>query len=412
MAEIVPMLALSPTMEEAVIVKWHKSEGEAVGSGDILCEVETDKAVMEYEAAADGVLLKILLDEGDTCGVGDPIAIVGSEGEDVSDLIAQTEARRLAEPSAPAEVAPPGTPAPTPPTEIPPPSTGRAKASPVAAKLATQLGLDIRAIAGSGPNGRIIKRDVEAAMKAPVPPSLVAAAAPAAELVEQVVEVSPKRKMIADRMVESKFSAPHYYLTVTVAMDELMAARKRINEELGEKLSLNAFLMGFAARAVANHPQVNATWQGDTILRHDTVDVGLAVAQDDGLIAPVVRDCSRKSIREIDVELRALIAKAQSGSLSREDYAGATFTITNLGSYGIEQFTGVINLPGSAILAIGAIKPEPVVAGDGSIVVRSNMKMTLSCDHRVIDGAVGAAFLKDLKDLLALPVRPALVVQV
>jgi len=408
MAEIVPMLALSPTMEQAVIVKWRKAEGDAVASGEVLCEVETDKAVMEYEAGADGVLLKILLDEGDACGVGDPIAIIGDEGEDIRDLLSKAEAEEpgkapaieTAQVEAPAPQAAPVSPA------------DRVKASPVAAKLAAQLGLDLKSIAGSGPNGRIIKRDVEAATKAPAPPSLAAAAAPAAELVERVVPVSPKRKMIAERMSEAKFSAPHYYLTVTVAMDELMAARKRINAELDEKLSLNAFLIGFAARALAAHPQVNATWRNDTILQHGTVDVALAVARQDGLIAPVVRDCSRKSIRQIDAELRELIAKAQSGGLSRDDYAGATFTITNLGSYGIEQFTAVINPPASAILAVGEIRPEPAVADDGSIVVRFNMKMTLSCDHRVIDGAVGAAFLKALKDLLALPVRPALVVQV
>ncbi len=407
MAEIIPMPALSPTMEEATIVKWNKAVGDAVESGDILCEVETDKAVMEYEAAEDGTLLKILIDEGGTCGIGDAIAIVGAAGEDIAALIAKAESQTEAAPPPPS-AAPPATVAETPVARTRPPEpTGRVKASPLALKLAANAGLDVRNIAGSGPGGRVIKRDVEAAAAKPTAAPM-AEAAPAPELVEQVIPITPKRKMIAERLAESKFTAPHYYVTTTVAMDDLMAARRVVNETAAQKVSLNAFLIAFSAAAIARRPEINASWEGgETIRRHGRVDVGLAVAQQDGLVAPVVRDCSRKGLLAIDAELRAVIAKARAGTLTRADYQGATFTISNMGGLGVEQFTAVINPPGSAILAVGMIKPEPVVDEDGDIVIRSNMKMTLSCDHRVIDGAVAAAFMQELKNLLENPAPPA-----
>ncbi|MBD3305877.1 hypothetical protein GF339_05790 [candidate division KSB3 bacterium] len=229
------------------------------------------------------------------------------------------------------------------------------------------------------------------------------AAAP--PLADETLNVSQKRKIIAQRLVDSKFSAPHYYLKVRAQMDEVMQARKALNARLKEKVSLNAFLLKFAAEAIKKHPIINSTWKGETIIKHGSVDIGLAVAQPDGLITPVVRDCTQKGILTIDQELKALIQKAQNNRLDPSEYTGATFTISSLGSFGIEEFTAIINPPGSAILAIGEIWKEPVVDDHDQIVIHANMRMTLSCDHRVIDGAVGAAFLKDLKDTLEHPIR-------
>jgi pyruvate dehydrogenase E2 component (dihydrolipoamide acetyltransferase) len=356
------------------------------------------------------------LPEGSGAAIGDVIAIIGSAGEDISALLAETP---------PPEQQPkPDDRVEAPPPEQQPKPDGLIKASPLARKMAAQHDLDLKQLQGSGPEGRIIKADIEQAIAAAKP-----GPAPAAETPEQApaqapvkpseqapsvtsqigqdvaTPVSGKRRIIAQRLSESMFSAPHYYLQITVEMDGIMAARSSLNAKADTKVSVNTFLIKFVAEALKKHPVVHDTWAGATIIRHSQADIGLAVALSDGLITPVVRDCGNKGMLQIEQELKPLIDKARSGTLKPEAYTGATFTISNLGSYGIESFTAIINPPGSAILAVGAIKREPVVQPDDSIQIRSVMKLTLSCDHRVIDGAAGAAFLADLKNMLEEPVR-------
>jgi len=459
MAEQVLMLALSPTMEEGTIVSWHKKEGDSIAQSDIICEVETDKATMEYESVNEGTLLKILVPEGGQAKVGDPIAVVGESGEDISALVEaaeqKAESAAAAAAAAPAKAEPEekpaaaaGVPAMPKPEAAPEPSaaaaaepakaepakaaaqvsaagipaTGGLKASPLARKMAGEQGIDIRALRGSGPGGRIVKRDIEKALRqaasygpaaavevaGPAIAGIPAAAGPTGSGRDEKIPVSGKRKIIAQRLSESKYSAPHYYLRIEVDAGPMMAARGRINSRLpkdaGGKVSPNAFLIKFAAETLKKYPSVNASWQGDTILRFGKIDIALAVAQEDGLITPVVRDCGSKGIVQIDRELKVLIDKALTNKLAPEEYSGATFTISSLGTSGILEFTAIINPPGSAILAVGRIHKVPVVEDDGSIGVRSQMMLTLSCDHRVIDGAVGAAFLSDLKAMIEYPI--------
>lgn len=411
------MIALSPTMETGTLARWRKKEGDTVASGDVLCEVETDKATMDYESTAEGTLLKILLPEGGQAKVGDVIAIVGKPGEDISGIVAGLGAGPAAEHSAPlaaaaAQPAPALTPAPAPArASAAPPSSaraaapqGRIKSSPLARKVAAQKGVDLRSLIGSGPEGRIVMRDITELAASPAreqPGPQPAPLQPGAG--DVVVPISRMRKIIAKRLSESMYSAPHFYLTVAVGMDELLAARAKMNNRREKKLSVNAFLMAIAGRTLARHPQVNSTWNGDTFLRHAAADIGLAVALPEGLITPVVRDCGRKGIIAIDAELGDLVERARAGKLAPEEYAGATFSISNLGMAGIDEFTAIINPPGSAILAVGAVRKEVVVAENDAMVVRQRMRVTLSCDHRVIDGAVGAAFLKELADMLENP---------
>jgi len=436
MAEKVLMIALSPTMEEGTIVHWNKSEGEQVTSGELLCEVETDKATMEYESPAEGTILKILVPEGGGAKVAEPIAVVGEKGEDISDLLKEVEA---AEPSAAGAASPPAPPsAPSPPPEASVPtgpaepstggaapaaapaggaartSDGRIKASPLARRLAEEKGIDLAQVPGSGPGGRIVKRDIEGYQPRPaaVPTGPIGPAGPIGgpQLVEEQIPVTGKRKVIAQRLAESKFQAPHYYLKVTIGMDGLIDARKRLNAGLEDtKVSFNAFIMKFAAEALKRHPMVNSSWQGEHIQKFGRIDMGLAVAVPDGLITPVVRDCGNKGVLAIERDLKELIPKAQQGRLLPEEYKGATFTVTNLGSFGIEEFTAIINPPGSAILALGMTQRQPVVvrsaSGGDEIEVRSLMKATLSCDHRVVDGATGAAFLTGLKSMIENPIE-------
>jgi pyruvate dehydrogenase E2 component (dihydrolipoamide acetyltransferase) len=412
MAERVLMLALSPTMEKGAIVRWLKKEGDRVNSGDILCEVETDKATMEYESVQEGTLLKIVVPEGKEARVGELIAVIGKPGEDIQPVLGEAPPANAAEPVQPAAAVPPPA-APVAEAAKPPETpSGHVRTSPLARRLADEHGLDLRAIAGSGPGGRIVKRDIEQAVAAKSAAPMRAAGSEAPAPVRpggtdvQEIPVSQKRKIIAQRLAESMYSAPHFYLTVPVDMGRLLEARERLNAGRGaDKISLNAFLVKFSAEALKRHPMVNSSWAGETIRVHPSADIGLAVAQPDGLIAPVARDCGRKGIVEIDAELRALIERVKANRLTPEDYAGATFTISNLGSFGIEEFTAIINPPGSAILAVGEIRRQPVVGPGDALVIRPLMRMTLSCDHRVVDGAVGAAFLKDLKDMMEEPVR-------
>jgi pyruvate dehydrogenase E2 component (dihydrolipoamide acetyltransferase) len=424
MAEPVLMLALSPTMEEGTITRWHKKEGEAIAQGDLLCEVETDKAAMEYESVNQGTLLAILVPAGGRAAVGAPIAVVGKPGEDVGAFRARAQ-ESAAAPAASAAPAPTGPKGATPAVRadavsragaVSPPSSGlrRIKASPLARRLARERRLDLGRIAGSGPGGRVVKHDLAATRTLPsggVKPGLLpGAAAPKGEaaplLQDQRIPLSGKRKVIAQRLAESKFSAPHYYLKIDVDAGRFLEARERLNARLGEeaRISVNALLLKIAAEALKRHPIVNSGWRGDHILAYARADIGLAVAQEDGLITPVVRDCGAKGVLAIERELGELIARARVNRLKPEEYTGATFTITNLGSYGILSFTAIINPPGSAILAVGRIRRVPVAEEGDRLAVRPQMILTLSCDHRVVDGAVGAAFLKDLKALIEDPI--------
>ncbi len=405
MAEIVRMPLLSDTMTEGTIVKWHKKEGDAVKAGDILAEVETDKATMELESYWDGILLHIAAKEGDTVPVDGLIAIIGEAGEDISDILAQAEPKAAPSPETPAK-AEDGT-AP-PPTETPAPSSmettdddRRLKASPLARKIAREKGIDLRALRGSGPGGRIIKRDVEAARPAAAPTFLPPEGA--AEGYEDV-PLSSMRKAIARRLSESKFSAPHYYLSIEVAMDRVMAARAALKERLDVKVSVNDFIIKAAALALRKHPEVNSSWMGDQIRIFRHVHIGVAVAVPDGLVVPVVRHADRKPLGTIAAEVRELAAKAREKKISVEELEGATFSISNLGMFGIDHFTAIINPPNSAIMAVGRAKVMPVFNEElGDFEPALTMKVTLSCDHRVIDGAVGAAFLQTFKTLLEEP---------
>jgi pyruvate dehydrogenase E2 component (dihydrolipoamide acetyltransferase) len=426
MADYIQMLALSPTMETGTIQKWLVEENKKFSTGDILCEVETDKATMEYEAIEEGVLLKILVGVGGQAAVGDPIAIFGESGEDISELVAGFEKGgsggskpKTEESSTPQQVTEPE-PVVTEQADTPVQHTsgGRVKSSPLARKLAALNGVDISMVNGTGPGGRIVKRDIETFLAtggtvtqqaqgqvpgSSLPPAQVFAQAtlPPGDV---TIPVSQKRAIIAKRLGESKFSAPHYYIRVSIPMDGMMEARTRINTSLrDEKISVNAFLIKLCAEAIKRNPVINSTWKGDTILQNGSVDIGLAVAQDDGLITPVVRNCGNKGIRQIHAELQDLIARARANKLKPEEFTGATFTISSLGSFGVDEFTAIINPPGSAILAVGAINKVPVVRDDDSITIEKQMKVTLSCDHRVIDGAQGALFLKTLKDMFIDP---------
>jgi pyruvate dehydrogenase E2 component (dihydrolipoamide acetyltransferase) len=413
MPEKVLMIALSPTMETGTLARWRKKEGDRVASGDVLCEVETDKATMDYESSSEGTLLKILLPEGGQAKVGDVIAVIGKPGEEISGILAD----RGGPSPGPAAVKPKAPVAPAPTAPVPHGGSapagapaaaavpgGRIKSSPLARKLAAQRGVDLTAVRGSGPEGRIVKRDLES-----LPATSRTGPAPVQQALltpgpgDEVVPLSQMRKIIARRLSESMYSAPHFYLTVAVGMDELLAARASLNHGREKKLSVNAFLMALAGRALSRHPQVNSSWNGDSYLRHASADIGLAVAMPEGLITPVVRDCGRKGIAAIDTELVDLIARARAGKLAPVEYSGATFTISNLGMSGIDEFTAIINPPGAAILAVGAVRKEAVVEADDAIVVRQRMRITLSCDHRVIDGAVGALFLRELADMLENP---------
>ncbi len=427
------MEALSPTMEEGQVVKWLKAEGDAVTSGDVLAEIETDKATMELVARGDGVLRAIVLDEGGTAPVGAVIGVIADEGEDISALLpADSESAPPAAAEAPAaapeppagDPAPAAQPAPEPEAEPAPvaiaapaaPANGRIRASPVARRLAAEAQVDLSALTGSGPSGRIVKRDVEAwisgggmpAAPATAPsPTPAVPTAPAASGPEfEDVPLSQMRKTIARRLVESIGPVPHFFLTVEVDMTRTMAARRRINERLadqGRKVSLNDMIIRAVAAALVQHPAVNAHWMGDRIRRFNRAHVGVAVAVDDGLITPVIRDAHAKGIATIAEEIREMAGRAREKRLKPEEYTGATFSISNLGMFGIHEFTAVINPPEAAILAVGGIQETPVVQ-DGELTTRPMMRMTMSCDHRSIDGATGSRFLQTLKTMLEDPV--------
>ncbi len=404
------MEALSPTMEEGQVVRWLKSEGEEVSSGDILAEIETDKATMELVARGDGLLRTILLGEGGTAAVGTVIGVIAGAEEDIAGLIPADGAGSTA-PGPETSPRPDGGPPPapdgdghTPPAvDVPPPAPGeRIKASPVARRLAEAEGLPLEAIAGSGPGGRIVKRDVVKAAERRVAP-VVPPPLPDADFED--VPLTQMRKTIAKRLVESIGPVPHFFLTVDVDMSRTVDARRRFNARLekeGVRISINDIVLKAAAVALRRHPECNAHWGGNHVRRFNRVHLGVAVAIDDGLITPVVTDADRKGLAQIALEVRELASRAREKRLTPEEYTGATFSVSNLGMFGIHEFTGVINPPEAGILAVGAVADRPV-AVDGAVRVRPQMKMTMSCDHRVIDGAQGSRFLATLQGILEEP---------
>ena len=405
MAEKIVMLALSPTMETGTIVKWIKNEGDQIKSGDVLCEVETDKATMDYESTSEGSLLKIVTPSGSKVKVGETVAIVGSQGENIDSLLSVSgngHKRLEKKLSAPLSQEPHNKKS----FEMDKITSQRVKASPLAKELARQKGVDLQGISGSGPQGRIIKEDVEnvtpgerqAFEKPPIFHPPVGSGS-----VERV-PISEKRKIIAQRLSESMFTAPHYYVTLNIGVDTVLRARDSFNARSQNKVSLNAYLIKFVAEALKKNPVLNSSWDKDSIVYRKSIDISLAVAQKDGLITPVVRNCADKGILEIDSELKILVERAKTGKLQFEEYSNSTFTISNLGSYGVRSFTAIINPPEAAILAVGEIFKEPYFDEKGEIVPRNSMLMTLSCDHRLVDGAVAAEFAKDLKNIIENPI--------
>lgn len=414
-AEIVLMPKMSDTMTEGVIAAWHKKTGDAVKSGELLAEIETDKATMEYESYNTGTLLYIGADAGKAVAVNGVLAIIGEKDADWKTLLKAHESKgSSSDAGATAEAA--KTPeAPSQKAEevkADHSSNGRIKASPLAKKLAKDKGLDIGKIQGSGDHGRITKRDVEnfkpAEQKAPAKESKGAAPVSLPKIVGQEsfeeLAVSQMRKTIAKRLAESKFTAPHFYLTMEINMDKAVEARKSMNEISPVKISFNDMVIKAVAAALRQHPDVNVSWLGDKIRKNHHIHIGVAVAVKEGLLVPVIRFADNKSLSHIAVEVKDLAQKAHEKKLQPSDWEGSTFTISNLGMFGIEEFTAIINPPDACILAVGGIKETPIVK-EGQIVPGNVMKVTLSCDHRVVDGAVGSAFLKTLKGLLEDPVR-------
>jgi pyruvate dehydrogenase E2 component (dihydrolipoamide acetyltransferase) len=444
MAEVIRMPRMSDTMEEGNIVSWLKEEGEEVEAGETLAEVETDKATMELDSYFDGILLHIAIKEGPV-PINDVIAVIGEEGEDWKAAIeAESSDDDNGEESAPEEEEKQEAPKEEEKKEAAPVATAaaepqsdsneggkRIKASPLARSMAKEANLDLAAIDGSGDGGRIVKRDVEAAIEqqqaapqpqpapAPEAPQQPAAEpakeeAPAAQVPEfsisatgdnyEEVPVSQMRKTIARRLGESKFSAPHFYLTLEINMDNAIKVRKRLNEVAPTKISFNDLVVKACAVALRKHPNVNTSWLGDKIRYNKDVNVGVAVAVDEGLLVPVIRYADMKSLSQINTEVKTQAGKAKNRKLSMEEMEGNTFTISNLGMFGIEEFTAIINPPDSCILAVGGIIEKPVVK-NGELAVGNMMKVTLSCDHRVVDGAMGASFLNTVKEILEDPIR-------
>ncbi|MDX1445042.1 pyruvate dehydrogenase complex dihydrolipoamide acetyltransferase [Lishizhenia sp.] len=422
MAEVILMPKLSDTMTEGVVAEWHVKVGEEVSSGDLLAEIETDKATMEFESFYDGVLLHIGVEKGATAPVNDVLAIIGEKGENVEEILAnagsqapaaapaEEEKKEEAPAAAPAPAAekpaPAATPAPQPAAApVASPNGDRIFASPLAKKLAEEKGIDIALVKGTGENGRIVKRDVEHYV--PYVPAAGSAAPTRTAVVGQESytdeNVSQMRKTIARRLAESKFTAPHFYITMDIDMDNAIASRKAINSQEGVKVSFNDMVIKAVSMSLRKHPAINSAWMGDFIRRNEHIHIGVAVAVDEGLLVPVIRFADSKGMSEIGAEVKQLAQAAKDKKLQPKDWEGNTFTISNLGMFGVEEFTAIVNPPDSCILAIGGIKQVPVVK-DGAVVPGNVMKVTLSCDHRVVDGASGAAFLNTFKQYMENPV--------
>jgi pyruvate dehydrogenase E2 component (dihydrolipoamide acetyltransferase) len=418
MAEVINMPRLSDTMEEGTLAKWFKKVGDTVKEGEILAEIETDKATMEFESFYDGVLLHIGIDEGSTAPVDSIIAIIGSKGEDISEIVnndtpvAKEEpipvAKEEPTPVAKEEPIPVAKEEPSPvakeqvkPVSIISMSNDRILISPLAKKLADEKGIDISAIKGSGDNGRIIKRDIDSFK----PSNYSQFSQPRPHLKESSYETqnSTMRKAIAKRLADSKFSAPHYYLNIELEMDNIISFRKQFIQTQNIKISFNDIIAKAVSLSLAKHPKVNSRWYDDKIIFNEHVHLGVAVAVDDGLIVPVVKFSNSKDLPQINAEIKDFAERAKNKKLSPSEIEGSTFTISNLGMFGIESFTSIINQPNSAILSIGAIVQKPIVKNN-EVVVGNTMKLTLACDHRTVDGATGSLFLKTLKEYIENPV--------
>jgi pyruvate dehydrogenase E2 component (dihydrolipoamide acetyltransferase) len=448
MATKVIMPKLSPTMEEGQLSRWLKKEGDKVSMGEPLAEIDTDKATMEMQALGNGVLRKILIQEGESAPLGQLIAIIGEPEEDISSLTSEAASTQATKTSPAATPAPPATPATTEPAPEPEASpapvpegggkagvgvsgndggtpqpvetssAGRLIVSPLAARMAAEAGLDLRSVSGSGPGGRIIKRDVESLISEG---KSAPAASPASATKLRAIDggalqkspmpastyhdepISEMRRTIAKRLVTSLGPIPHFFLTTEIEMDRAADMRGAIKElEPDLKISVNDIIIKVAAAALMQHPQVNASFQEKAVRYYEHADIGVAVAIEDGLITPIVRSAEQKSLSEIAGEVRDLAARARNRKLRPEEFMGATFSISNLGMFGIDEFTAVINPPEGAILAVGAMSPKPVVRNN-EVVVRQIMRVTMSCDHRVIDGATGAKFLQTFKKILENP---------
>lgn len=423
MAEIVRMPKMSDTMTEGVVAKWHKKIGDSIKSGELVAEIETDKATMEFESYQEGVLLYRGVEEGKAAPVDGILAIIGKAGEDYKALLATENAKvstaaaekTVAVPEAKKETAPQvpkveavatsspiAAPSPKPAVNVTS-SDDRMKASPLARRLANEKGVDLSKVIGSGNDGRIVKRDIDW-FKPGMSVQSGSGFSPAiTEENYEEVAVSQMRKTIAKRLAESKFTAPHFYLTIEIDMDNAISARESINAVTGSKVSFNDLVIKAVAAGLRQHPKVNSSWLGDRIRINHHVHIGVAVAVEDGLLVPVVRFADSKTLRDINTEVKSLVQRAKEKKLQPSDWEGNTFTISNLGMFGIDEFTAIINPPDACILAIGGIQQKPVVKNN-QVVPGNVMKVTLSCDHRVVDGASGSEFLRTVKGLLENPV--------
>ncbi len=417
MAKLIVMPKLSDTMEEGAIANWLKKEGEAIDEGQDLVEIETDKATMAFASSAEGIVLKILEQPGKALKLGAPICVIGNKGEsfNLSDLVTAATAGSAkaspggsnAKPAAavtmPAASSQKAT---SPSANVV--SSDRVKASPLARKIASDQGVNIASVQGSGPNGRVVARDLESVSGSASTSMRVSSSQVGVARADRTVNLTMMRKTIAKRLLAAKNDAPHFYLTVSCDMTRANEWRSKVNRDsdnTGIKVSVNDIVILAVSKALAVHPEINASWQGESITEFGSVHVAMAVALPSGLVTPVIRHSDQKSIRDIAAESRDLATKAKDGKLGNEDYAGGTFTISNLGMFGIEEFTAIINPPQAAILAVGATIPTPWVDAKGQVCVLPRMKMTLSCDHRVIDGAMGAQFLKTLVRYLEDPLE-------
>lgn len=425
MAEIVRMPKMSDTMTEGVVSKWHKKVGDKIKSGDLVADIETDKATMEFESYQEGVLLYIGVDEGKAAPVDGVLAILGKEGEDFSKLLEEERKKvgngqqavgkeeeskpetKIEEPKKEGvkkEIVVEQKIAAHTVSELPTPHSTLLKASPLAKKLAAEKGINLSFVKGTGDFGRIVKRDIDwfKASNVVIATSSLSATAVTKESYQDV-PVSQMRKTIARRLSESKSTSPHYYLTMEIDMDDAVRARESINSVMGVKVSFNDIIIKAVATALRQHPKVNASWHGDFIRMNNHIHIGVAVAVEEGLLVPVVRFADLKTLSQINAEVKEYSKRAKEKKLQPQDWEGNTFTISNLGMYGIEEFTAIINPPDSCILAIGGIQQKPVVKNN-SVVPGNVMKVTMSCDHRSVDGATGSQFLQTLKGLLENPI--------
>jgi pyruvate dehydrogenase E2 component (dihydrolipoamide acetyltransferase) len=405
---VINMPKLSDTMTEGTLVRWLKKEGDKVEMGDILAEVETDKATMEMESFDEGILKEVYVKEGGKIGVGQKIALILGDGESAD----APKSAPSAEKSAPAAEAPKAS-APASAPAAAASTGGRVKASPLAKKIAAERGVTLEGVAGSGPGGRVVAKDVPAAGSAPRAASAPAAAAPAPIKLEKTggeekrIELSGMRRVIAERLLASKTQIPHFYLSIEVDAAPLMRLRQEVNaanEAAGlGKITVNDFVLLAVARAAQQCPKVNAAWGGDHVMEYGSVNISVAVAVDDGLVTPVIRNAQNLSLREISAAVKDVATRARNKKLKPEEYVGGTITVSNLGAYGIEQFYAIVNPPQAAILAVGAVVKKPVVNAKNEIVVGQRMTVSLSGDHRVVDGAVGAEYLGALRKLIENP---------